>query len=103
LNSPINFFLRRHVQITTNQKAHISFHFSLFRNRNKVELNRKLVGATLGDEAVEADTREWVKRSKKRAKDLAAKRQAELESRDSMFNGDEYTESLSFKLYSIPK
>ena len=61
--------------------------------RNKRELNAKLKGATLGDtEADVDDTLKWIKRAKKREKELAKKRQEELENMDKVFQ-EEYTES----------
>lgn len=61
--------------------------------RNKRELNAKLKGATLGDaEADVDDTMKWIKRAKKKEKELAKKRQAELENMDRMAE-EEYTES----------
>jgi U4/U6.U5 tri-snRNP-associated protein 1 len=61
--------------------------------RNKRELNASLQGATLGDaDADTDDTLKWIKLSKKREKELAKKRQAELESMDKVFQ-EEYTES----------
>lgn len=66
------------------------------RVRNKRELNTKLKGATLGDiEGDVDDTLKWIKRSKKKEKELAKKRQQEFESMDKAFQ-DEYTESVSF-------
>jgi hypothetical protein len=35
----------------------------------------------------------WIRRSKKKEKELARKRQEELENMDKVFQGDEYTES----------
>ena len=62
--------------------------------RNKRELNAKLKGATLGDaEGDVDDTLKWIKRSKKKEKELAKKRQEELEAMDKAFQGDDYTES----------
>ncbi|CAL1716231.1 unnamed protein product [Somion occarium] len=62
------------------------------RVRNKRELHAKLKGATLGDaEGDVDDTLKWIKRNKKREKELAKKRQEELESMDKAFQ-DEYTE-----------
>jgi hypothetical protein len=72
--------------------------------RNKRELNASLRGATLGDaDADTDDALKWIKKNKKREKELAKKRQAELESMDKVFQ-DEYTESV-FNLhlgFSIP-
>ncbi len=63
--------------------------------RNKKELNASLQGATLGDaDADTDDTLKWIKKSKKREKELAKKRQAELENMDKVFQ-EEYTESKS--------
>ncbi|KAI0300922.1 SART-1 family-domain-containing protein [Russula brevipes] len=60
--------------------------------RNKRELNASLKGATLGDaDADTDDALKWIKKSKKREKELAKKRQAELESMDKAFQ-EEYTE-----------
>jgi U4/U6.U5 tri-snRNP-associated protein 1 len=44
------------------------------------------VGATLGDneDEVTMDAKNWIKRARKKEKELAAKRQAELESMDKM-------------------
>ncbi|KAI0091284.1 SART-1 protein [Irpex rosettiformis] len=60
--------------------------------RNKHELNAKLKGTTLGAaEGDVDDTLKWIKRSKKKEKELARKRQQELEALDKMVQ-DEYTE-----------
>ncbi|PCH42395.1 SART-1 protein [Wolfiporia cocos MD-104 SS10] len=60
--------------------------------RNRRELNAKLKGSTLGDVDGDVDdTLKWIKRSKKRDKELAKKRQEELENMDKVFQ-DEYTE-----------
>jgi hypothetical protein len=70
-----------------------SFACSL-RVRNKKELNAKLKGATLGDADPDVDdTLKWLKRSKKKEKELAKKRQEELENMDRAFQGADYTES----------
>lgn len=67
--------------------------------RNRRELNAKLKGATLGDVDVDVDdTIKWIKKSKKREKELAKKRQEELENMDKVFQ-DEYTESTCFSCY----
>jgi len=61
--------------------------------RNKRELNATLRGTTLGDaDADTDDALKWIKKNKKREKELAKKRQAELESMDKVFQ-EEYTES----------
>ena len=67
------------------------------RVRNKRELNAKLKGTTLGDADGDADdTLKWIKRSKKKEKELAKKRQEELENMDKVFQGEEYSESESY-------
>ncbi|KAN0092738.1 SART-1 family domain containing protein [Tylopilus felleus] len=61
--------------------------------RNRRELNASLTGATLGDPDGEVeDTLKWIKKAKKHEKELARKRQLELENMDKVFQGDEYTE-----------
>ena len=69
-------------------------HVLPLRAKNKRELNAKLKGATLGDAEGEVDdTLKWIKRSKKKEKELAKKRQEELENMDKLLLGDDYTES----------
>ena len=69
--------------------------------RNRRELHASLKGSTLGDADGEADdTLKWIKKSKKREKELARKRQEELENMDKVFQGDEYTESASVSVDS---
>ena len=61
--------------------------------RNKRELNAKLKGTTLGDAEDDVDdTLKWINRSKKREKELAKKRQEELDNLDKVLQ-QEYTES----------
>ena len=63
------------------------------RVRNRRELNASLKGATLGDADGDIDNAvKWLKTSKKREKELAKKRQEELEQMDKVFQGQEYTE-----------
>ena len=50
------------------------------------------MGATLGDADEDDDTLKWVKTSRKREKDLAAKRLREMDALDNMYQ-EEYTES----------
>ncbi|EIN04885.1 SART-1 protein [Punctularia strigosozonata HHB-11173 SS5] len=60
--------------------------------KNQHELNAKLTGVTLGEAADDVDdTVKWLKRAKKREKELAKKRQQELENMDKMYQ-EEYTE-----------
>jgi hypothetical protein len=61
--------------------------------RNKRELNARLKGATLGDADHDVDNaKAWLKKSKKKERDLAAKRLKEIESMDDAAQG-EYNES----------
>ncbi|OAX39563.1 SART-1-domain-containing protein [Rhizopogon vinicolor AM-OR11-026] len=61
--------------------------------RNRRELHASLKGTTLGDPDGDAeDTLKWIKKAKKRDKELAKKRQQELDNLDKVFQGDEYTE-----------
>ncbi|KIK63086.1 hypothetical protein GYMLUDRAFT_163684 [Collybiopsis luxurians FD-317 M1] len=60
--------------------------------RNKRELNASLKGATLGDaDGNGDDTLKWIKKSKKREKELAKKRLEELDNMDKAIQ-DDYTE-----------
>ncbi|KAF4613943.1 hypothetical protein D9613_007570 [Agrocybe pediades] len=60
--------------------------------RNRRELHASLKGATLGDAEEDVDdTLKWIKRNKKKEKELAKKRQQELENRDKEIQED-YTE-----------
>jgi hypothetical protein len=71
-------------------------HAKLVRVRNRRELHASLKGATLGDaDSDTEDTLKWIKRSKKKEKELAKKRQQELEQMDKVFQA-EYTERMSF-------
>ncbi len=64
----------------------------LIRVRNRRELHASLKGATLGDADDGTDnTLKWIKRNKKKEKELAKKRQEELEQMDKVFQA-EYTE-----------
>ncbi|KAH7930183.1 SART-1 protein [Leucogyrophana mollusca] len=68
-------------------------HDRINKVRNRRELNASLGGTTLGDpDGDTEDTLKWIKKAKKREKELAKKRQAELASRDKDFQGDEYSE-----------
>ncbi|KAG6373485.1 SART-1 family-domain-containing protein [Boletus reticuloceps] len=56
--------------------------------RNRRELNASLTGATLGDpDGDSEDTLKWVKRAKKREKELARKGQLARENMDNVFQG----------------
>lgn len=66
----------------------------LLRVKNRRELNASLKGTTLGEvEGDVDDTLKWIKRNKKKEKELAKKRQQELENMDKVFQ-EEYTERM---------
>jgi U4/U6.U5 tri-snRNP-associated protein 1 len=73
-------------------RQHCSCFIFFVRVRNRQELHAKLKGATLGDDEESEDTLQWVRKAKKRERELAKKRQEEFESRDNVVQ-DEYTES----------
>ncbi|QRV75487.1 U4/U6,U5 tri-snRNP-associated protein snu66 [Ceratobasidium sp. AG-Ba] len=74
-----NYTKRRKAEEEEKKKSDIAKRIA--KSRNQLELNKRLVGATLGDDEDEGlDARSWIKRAKKKEKELAAKRQAELES-----------------------
>ena len=61
--------------------------------RNRRELNARLEGTTLGDADDDVDNaKAWLKKSKKKERELAAKRLKEIESMDDAAQG-EYSES----------
>jgi len=63
------------------------------RVRNRRELSARLKGATLGDPDDDVDNAKgWLKKSKKKERELAAKRLKEIESMDDAAQG-EYSES----------
>lgn len=63
--------------------------------RNRKELNTSLKGATLGDADGDADDAlKWIKKAKKREKELAKKRQEEMDNMDKAVQ-DDYSESES--------
>lgn len=63
--------------------------------RNRKELNASLKGATLGDADGDADDAlKWIKKAKKKEKELAKKRQEELDNIDKAVQ-DDYSESES--------
>jgi hypothetical protein len=68
---------------------------STFRVRNRKELNASLKGATLGDADGDADDAlKWIKKAKKKEKELAKKRREEMDNMDKAAQ-DEYSESKS--------
>ncbi|KAI0749304.1 SART-1 family-domain-containing protein [Daedaleopsis nitida] len=75
------------------EKETKAIHDRIAKVRNKRDLNAKLKGATLGDVDGDVDdTMKWIKRSKKKEKELVKKRQEELDNMDKVLQGDEYTE-----------
>ncbi|KAF7374877.1 hypothetical protein MSAN_00373800 [Mycena sanguinolenta] len=85
-----NYAKQRELENQQRESKKIQDRISKVKNRR--ELNASLKGSTLGDADGDDDTMKWIKKSKKREKELAKKRLAELESMDKMFQGDEYTE-----------
>ncbi|KAF8602904.1 SART-1 protein [Ceratobasidium sp. AG-I] len=76
-----NYAKKRKAEEEEKKKSDIAKRIA--KNRNQLELNKRLIGATLGDAEDEAtDARSWIKRAKKKEKELAAKRAKELESLD---------------------
>jgi U4/U6.U5 tri-snRNP-associated protein 1 len=68
----------------------------LQKNREKKALTEKLAGRTLAepDDEQEEDLKSWIKRTKKRERELAAKKAEDLEDQDKLFQ-EEYTSSMS--------
>ncbi|KAL5634458.1 hypothetical protein ACGC1H_002497 [Rhizoctonia solani] len=79
-----NYAKRKKAEEEERRKGEIAKNIA--KARNRIELNRRLIGTTLGDteEDVSMDAKNWIKKAKKKEKELAAKRQAELESMDKM-------------------
>ncbi|EPQ54376.1 hypothetical protein GLOTRDRAFT_106644 [Gloeophyllum trabeum ATCC 11539] len=85
-----NYARAREQEAKEKEKKAIQDRIAKVRNRR--ELHASLSGATLGDADKDVDdTLKWIKRAKKREKELAKKRQEELENMDKMFQA-EYTE-----------
>jgi U4/U6.U5 tri-snRNP-associated protein 1 len=68
--------------------------------RNRKELNASLKGATLGDPDGDEDNLKFIKKLKKREKELAKKRLQELDNMDQEIQ-QEYSER-TFNLISLP-
>ncbi|KAH7915621.1 SART-1 family-domain-containing protein [Hygrophoropsis aurantiaca] len=76
----------------TKEREAKNIHDRINKVRNRRELNASLAGATLGDpDGDTEDALKWIKKAKKREKELAKKRQAELENMDKVFQ-NEYSE-----------
>ncbi|OJT11466.1 U4/U6.U5 tri-snRNP-associated protein 1 [Trametes pubescens] len=85
-----NYAKKREAEVKAKESKAVQDRLAKVRNRR--ELNAKLKGSTLGDvDADVDDTLKWIKKSKKREKELAKKRQEELEDMDKQFQ-DEYGE-----------
>ncbi|KAG1781666.1 SART-1 family-domain-containing protein [Suillus placidus] len=86
-----NYAKQRERQVKERETKQIFDRIAKVRNRR--ELYTSLKGATLGDpDGDTEDTLKWIKKAKKRDKELAKKRQLELENLDRAFQGDNYTE-----------
>lgn len=86
--------------IGDDDSAEPNAYANLLRVRNRQELRASLKGATLGDADGDVDsTLKWIKRNKRKEKELAKKRQEELEQMDKVFLA-EYTERASgFRIF----
>ncbi|KAL0573698.1 hypothetical protein V5O48_008269 [Marasmius crinis-equi] len=85
-----NYAKRREQEAKDKEAKKVADRIAKVRNRR--ELNASLKGTTLGDADGDADdTLKWIKRSKKREKELAKKRLEELDNMDKEIQG-EYTE-----------
>jgi U4/U6.U5 tri-snRNP-associated protein 1 len=85
-----NYAKQRERQVKERETKQIFDRIAKVRNRR--ELHASLKGATLGDPDDDTeDTLKWIKKAKKRDKELAKKRQQELENLDKAFQGDDYT------------
>ncbi|KAF5367383.1 hypothetical protein D9758_003695 [Tetrapyrgos nigripes] len=84
-----NYAKRRELEAKERETKKISDRIAKIRNRR--ELNASLKGVTLGDPEGDEDTLKWIKKAKKREKELAKKRQQELDSLDQALQ-EEYTE-----------
>ena len=80
--------------LETSWKEHCCSWALSTRVRNRRELHASLKGATLGDPDGDTEgTLKWIKKAKKREKELAKKRQEELERIDKAIQ-EEYSESM---------
>ena len=72
---------------------------SLTRAKDRKALNERLAGRTLGeaDEGDAEDLKSWIKKTKKRERELAEKRAQELENQDQQFQ-NEYTSGMVVRL-----
>jgi U4/U6.U5 tri-snRNP-associated protein 1 len=69
--------------------------------RNRRELNASLKGTTLGDADEDTDDAlKWIKKAKKREKELAKKREEEMDIMDKAVQ-DEYSESELLYFYVV--
>ncbi|OLL22145.1 U4/U6.U5 tri-snRNP-associated protein snu66 [Neolecta irregularis DAH-3] len=55
------------------------------RQEGRINRNGKLKGKTLGEEMKDEDVMQWIKKSKKKERELALKKENELEEQDKMF------------------
>ncbi|KAF8507921.1 SART-1 family-domain-containing protein [Gautieria morchelliformis] len=85
-----NFAKRRERDAQERERRRIQT--GIAKIKNKRELNASLQGSTLGESDDVDDTIKWIRRNKKKAKELARKRQEDLENLDKTYQGDDYTE-----------
>ncbi|KAF9267736.1 SART-1 protein [Marasmius fiardii PR-910] len=84
-----NYAKRREQETKEKEAKKVADRIAKARNRR--ELNASLKGATLGDADGDDDALRWIKRSKKKEKELARKRLEELDNFDKAIQ-EEYTE-----------
>ncbi|VDB84779.1 unnamed protein product [Peniophora sp. CBMAI 1063] len=87
-----NYAREREREVQNKEKKKVQDRIAKLRNQR--QLNASLQGTTLGDAdpSLDAeDAKKWVKKAKKRERELAKKRQAELESMEKAIQ-EEYTE-----------
>ncbi|KAJ8502715.1 hypothetical protein ONZ45_g11498 [Pleurotus djamor] len=92
-----NYAKKREQEAKEKETKRIADQIAKVRNRR--ELNASLKGATLGDADGDDNTLKWIKRSKKKEKELAKKRLEELENMDKQFQ-EEYSERKSLATHA---
>ncbi|KAF8501230.1 SART-1 protein [Hysterangium stoloniferum] len=84
-----NYAKRKDDETKERERKRVQGNIAKIRNRR--ELNASLIGTTLGEDEEVDDTMKWIKQSKKKAKELAKKRQEEMDALDKAIQ-EEYTE-----------
>ena len=91
--------LRQRLKRFVLKTYYISCAKTLNREKDRKALNERLAGRTLGeaDEGDDEDLKSWIKKTKKRERELAEKRAQELENQDQQFQ-NEYTSGMVLRL-----